>query len=242
MNLRHYSEFKEILEKYRVSEHAQEVLKKLTLVLMLAPTSAGRNTIIRYKVGTGRYYYIVSDTTRPSRINDGVPEKNGREYWFRSEEDMLEDLRAGEFLEAEIIHDQQVSGVSIRELEKAVRAHKIAITDIDIKGMHNIKRAKPDTFAILLIPPTFDEWQRRLSGRGHMPPQEQKRRLQTARLIFDDALKQDYYQFVISENVEQSAAIVDAIVAGKPNPHQGRGRDVIEHLRSRLEDKLNSIY
>jgi guanylate kinase len=209
--------------------------------LLLAPTSAGKNTIIRHQAETGRYLYVVSDTTRPPRENDGVMEQNGREYWFRSEEQMLADLQSGELLEAELIHNQQVSGISIRELEKAKKEGKIAITDVDLKGVHNIIKAKPDTVVVMLVPPAFDEWQRRFSARGQMRPDEQRRRLETARKIFQDGLDHNFYHYVISENVEQSGGIIDAILDGKPNPHQGRGRSVIEHLQSSLNDKLATM-
>ncbi|MBX4197668.1 hypothetical protein KW801_03920 [Candidatus Saccharibacteria bacterium] len=240
--LRHYQEFKDILDKYHISSRAQQATKDLRLVLLLAPTSAGKNTIIRRQLKTGGYYFVVSDTTRPPRENDGVMEQNGKEYWFRTEEEMLADLKAGEFLESEIIHNQQVSGISIRELEKAQKEGKIAITDVDIKGVHSVIKAKPDTIVIMLLPPSFEEWQRRFAGRGHMRPDEQKRRLETSRNIFQEGLAQDYYHFVISENIEQSGGIINAIVEGKANPHQGRGRSLIEHLQSSLNDKLASMY
>lgn len=236
--LQHYREFKDILEKYVISDRAKKSLEDLKLVVLIAPTSGGRNTIMRHLMSTGRYYYIVSDTTRPPRENDGVMEKNGREYWFRTEEEMLSDLKAGEFLEAELIHEQQVSGISIRELEKSHREHKISITDVDMDGVHNVIRAKPDTFAIMIVPPSFDEWQRRLAGRGKMREDEQKRRLQTALKIFKDGLKQNYYHFVISEDIDQSAEIIDAIVSGGVNPHQGRAPDLLQQLQESLREKL----
>ncbi len=239
MPLQYYSEFKDALEKYQVSDRALRAITDLRLVLLVAPTSAGKNTVIRHQLQTGRYYFVVSDTTRQPRINDGVKEKNGREYWFRTEEEMLDDIRQGELLEAEIIHEQQVSGISIRELEKAKNQRKIAITDVDIHGMHNIMKIKPDATAVMLVPPNFDEWQRRLAARGRMTPEERARRFKTALKIFEDGLEQDYYHFVISENVEQSGAILDAIVAGKPNPHQGRGRSAIQQLQSALQDQLS---
>lgn len=240
MPLQHYSEFKAALEKYKVSERALKVIEDLRLVLLLAPTSAGKNTIIRHQLSSGRYYYIVSDTTRQPRINDGVMEKNGREYWFRTEEEMLEDIQQGGFLEAEIIHQQQVSGLSIRELEKARRQNKTAITDIDIKGVHNIVRIKSNATVIMLIPPNFEEWQRRMAARGMMTPEEKIRRFRTAQKIFVDGLEQDYYHFVISEDVRNSGAIIDAVVAGKANPHQGRGRNLIQQLQSYLQEQINS--
>jgi guanylate kinase len=240
--LRHYQEFKDILETYHLSERAQQVLESLKLVLLVAPTSGGKNTVIQRELETGRYYYIVSDTTRPPRNNNGVMEQNGREYWFRTEEEMLDNLKAGEYLEAELIHNQQVSGISIRELEKAQAQGKTAITDVDIQGVHNIIKAKPDAYAVMLVPPNFDEWQKRLAGRGIMRPDEQKRRLETAGKLLQDGLDNDFYHFVISENIDQSAAIIDAIVEDKSNPHQGRGREVIQQLLSRLRDAQSNIY
>jgi guanylate kinase len=240
--LHHFQEFKEALDRYHVSDRGLKAIEGLKLILMLGPSTGGRNTIIRHQVATGRYYHIISDTTRPPRVNDGIPEQNGVDYYFRTEEEMLADVRAGEFLEAEIIHGQQVSGISIRELEKAKAEGKIAINDIDIVGIHNVMKIKSNAFVILVVPPSFEEWQRRLSKRGVMRPDELKRRLQTAEKIFDDALKQSYYHFVISENVEQSGGIIDAIIEGKPNPHQGRAPGVIEQIQYALRNKLSEPF
>jgi guanylate kinase len=240
--LKHYQEFQDILEDYVTSERAKQVLQNMQLVLLIAATSSGKNTIIQHLIESGKYYYIVSDTTRQPRENDGVLEQNGKEYWFRTEEEVLADLKAGEYLEAEIIHGQQVSGISIRELEKAQVQGKIAITDIDLQGVHNVIKAKTDAIAIMVLPPSFEEWQRRLASRGKMRPDEQKRRLNTASNIFEDGLRQNYYDFVIAENVEQSGAIVDAIVAGKSNPHQGRAQGVIENLQSSLHEKISNPF
>jgi guanylate kinase len=241
MQLKHHQEFEDILNNYQVSERAKRALQDLQLVLLTAATSSGKSTIIRHQVQTGRYYFIVSDTTRPSRKNNGIMEQNGREYWFRTEEEMLTDLKSGEFLEAEILHSQQVSGISIRELEKAQKQGKIAINDVDPKGVHNIVKVKPDTIVIMLLPPSFKEWQRRLASRGHMDLDEQKRRFKTALRVFKEGLEDDNYNFVISENVQQTGAIIDAIVAGGPNPHQNMAKSLIEHLQSSLNDKLASM-
>ena len=238
MYLKHYLEFKEALENYQISEKAKQVIKDLPLVLLVAPTSAGKNTIIRHQLATGRYYHIVSDTTRPPRMNDGAMEKNGTEYWFRTEEEMLDDIRQGKFLEAEILHNQQVSGMSIRELERARQQNKIAINDVEVGGTHNIMKVKPDTVAVMLLPPSFEEWQARLASRGQMAPEERRRRLESSLKLFQDGQKHKYYQFVISENIEQSGKIIDGIVTGQTNPHQARGEVLIVQLQAALTEKM----
>jgi guanylate kinase len=241
MHLQHYQEFKDILDTYVVSDHGKQILHSVKLVPIIAPTSTGKNTIMNHLVGTGRYFYVVSDTTRQPRKNDGVMEQNGKEYWFRTEDEVLADLKAGELLEAEIIHNQQVSGISIRELEKASKANKVAISDVDPEGVHNIIKAKPDTIVIMLVPPSFEEWQRRLAARGKMRPDEEKRRYETALRVFEDALAQDFYHFVITEDIDQSAALIDAIVEGDSNPHQGRAPGLIQHLQESLKQKLSAM-
>lgn len=232
--LRHRNEFKKILADYHVSASGQAMLKNLELVLMAAPTSTGRNTIIRHLIKSGEYYFIVSDTTRRPQIRDGELEKDGVNYYFRTEEAILADLKAGEFLEAAVIHDQQVSGISIKELNKAARQSKVAITDIDIVGTDNIMHVKPDTKAIFLLPPSFEEWQRRLNARGKLTTVEISNRLLGADREFKAAIDRDYYNYIVAEDIKQTAEIVNALVRGEPNPHQARGRELIRQLHAQL--------
>jgi guanylate kinase len=239
-NLKHYHEFNEVLENYHPSERAKKALEGLNLVLLVAPTSTGRNTVIRELVDKHNYQFIVSDTTRPPQFRDGRMEEDSIDYFFRTEDDMLADLRSGEFLEAALIHEQQVSGVSIRELEKAKNSNKIAITDIDPQGADNVMRAKPDSKAIFLIPPSFEEWQRRISSRGRMTEHELRNRLRAALKEFEAALVHNYYQYVITENVMHSATLIESIVRGKQNPHQGQALGLIHRLQGALNQKLST--
>jgi guanylate kinase len=240
--LKYHKEFKEALGKYNISGRAQEALKGLHLVLLVAPSSTGRNTVIRKLLESPDYYFIISDTTRAPQLRDGQMEKSGEHYFFRSEEEMLVDIKAGEFLEAALIHEQQVSGISVRELEKAKALNKIAITDIEITGADNVMRVNPDTKVMFLIPPSFEEWQSRITGRGHMSEREMKNRLTSAVKEFDAALHHSYYNFVIADNVGQAAELIDAIARGKYNTHQGRGVSLIHHLQDSLQQKLSTIH
>lgn len=204
--LNHVDEFHAALAEYRLSHTAVKTLSEVRLLLMVAPSASGRNTIIRELVKTGRYHFIVSDTTRNPRSNNGVLEENGREYWFRNEEEMLDDIKKGEFLEAAVIHNQQVSGVSVRELELARKDGKVAITDIEIVGAANIHRAKPDTAILFMVPPSFDIWLERIHSRGKMPEDELIRRLESAEDELSTALKSDFYRFVLNDTVEGTTA------------------------------------
>jgi guanylate kinase len=239
--LQYYQDFREVLASYHMSERAKQALDGLQLVLLVAASSSGRNTVINELVKNHNYYFIVSDTTRPPQFRDGKMEENGLQYFFRTEEDMLSDLKAGEFFEAELIHEQQVSGMSIRELEKAKNLNKIAITDVDIGGMSNALKVKPDTKAIFLLPPSFEEWQDRIASRGRMTEHELRNRLRTAEKVFAAGLENSrQYNFVIAEEVRHSAQVIDDIVHGKPNPYQGQAIGLIHRLQGSLQQKLAS--
>ena len=191
--------FQAVLQGYKPSEEAKQILAKTELVLLMGPTCSGRNTIINELLKSGDYHFIVSDTTRPKRINNGVSEKDGVEYWFRSEEDVLKELQAGQFLEAAIIHDQQVSGMSIRELKKACDINKIAINEVQLDGAHAVWEIKPDTKFIFVLPPSFEVWMQRLRGRGEMPEDEVRSRLESAIVEIEHALEESYYKLVIND-------------------------------------------
>jgi guanylate kinase len=230
--LQRLEEFQQILDDYRVSEAGQALLSEVRLVLLAAPTSSGRNTIINELSKNNEYHYIVSDTTRQPRINDGKAEENGQQYWFRKEDEVLDDLRAGRFLEAAIIHNQQVSGISLRELELARQENKIAITDIEVVGVQNIVAAKPDTTVVFVVPPSFEEWQRRILLRGAMEPAEFIRRLTSSLHEFQHALDKPYYHYVVNDNLQHAVAQIHDVAS---NPSEAKKQD---EANRRLVEKL----
>lgn len=225
--LKHKADFEAVLAGYEPSAAARDTLQHTRLVLLVGTSSSGRNTIINELLKSGAYHYIVSDTTRQPRTNDGVLEQNGREYWFRTEDEMLAELKRGEFLEAAIIHDQQVSGISIRELKVAADEDKTAINEIEVVGADNIYAAKPDTLFFFVLPPSFDEWMARMSARGALPEDEIRRRLESAVKELTTALARPYYRFVVNDTFTHAAKRIDAIVNGaEPANDQAQAKDI----------------
>lgn len=178
--LQNKHEFEAILQDYQPSAVHADLLASAAVTLLVGPSSAGRNRIIKELLQTGGYHQIISDTTRPPRSNDGVMEQNGREYWFKSEQEMLDELKSGDLLEAAVIHEQQVSGVSIRELKVAHEAGKIAVNDIEVAGARYAKQRLDKAKLIFILPPNFEVWMQRLDARGSMSEEEKRARLATA--------------------------------------------------------------
>ena len=171
-------------------------------------------------------------------MRDGQLEENGRHYFFRTEDDFLKDLKNGEYVEAEIIHDQQVSGTSVREVQVANQRSLIGIHDFDVLGATNIKKLKPDAFIVGLLPPSFDEWQKRLNGREEMHNKEFINRMKTAVIVLNEMLKKPYFKFIISDDVRVSSGKLQDLVERGHYTEEQHQQD-ISIARSMLKNTKN---
>ena len=73
-------------------------------------------------------------------------EQNGVEYYFVSESEFMDGLKRGEYLEAEVIHNQQISGISLKELRRVKEAGKIGVNEVGRLGAQNIQQASSNPF------------------------------------------------------------------------------------------------
>lgn len=232
--------FEEALKNYEVSPHGKEVLNKTPFVALSGIAGGGRNTVIRVLVETGKYIFAVSDTTRPPKVRDGRLEIDGVDYYFRKEADMLHDIQNGEFIEAEIIHNQQVSGTSIREIERTMATGKVPIHDFEYGGIKNVVRAKPDAVIIGLVPPNYDEWIRRLYNREPLHDQEFFNRLVTAEKVLENMLSHPYFKLLVNDSTEECTRQLRHIVEDgeyTDEDHE-RGRQVVEGLLEAVRSEL----
>ena len=67
-NLININEFRKIISIYEPSISSKELLDKVNLTLLVAPSSTGRNTTINELVKKDQFQFIVTDTTRAPRI------------------------------------------------------------------------------------------------------------------------------------------------------------------------------
>lgn len=216
LELKNRSQFESLLKNYEPSSQSKTVLKNLKLVLLMGVSASGRDSIIRELVKTGEYFDVVTDTTRSPRINNGSLEQNGVEYFFQSEEDMLVGLKDGIYIAPAIIHDQQVSAVSVRELQNAKLQNKIAVIDVQTDGVDAILKDKSDTVCIFVMPPSYSEWMRRLHARSSLSHTEIARRLRSAQYELEH-LSKDHYKVVVNDDLAEAVNQIQAIVAHNDN-------------------------
>lgn len=243
IELKRIEEFREVLRDYHVSKNASKLLEDINIVALSSVAAGGRNTIINHLVKHYDYHFVVSDTTRPPKFRDGKMEEHGVNYFFRTEEELLHDLQAGKFLEAEIIHNQQVSGTSIRELERAKASGKIPIAELEFGGIENLHNAKPDAHIIGLLPPSYEEWIERFKGREEISDQEFYNRLETAQKVLSRMLSEPYFTLIINDTVEQCVETVRAFVERDEysNTLRKQGHAIAEDMLQKVNQQLTQL-
>lgn len=192
-----------LISEYTPNEAGVELLRQTELVLLVGITGAGKNTVLNEMVKSGEYHDLITTITREPRYNNGVLEQDGVEYYFVSQERALELLKAGEYVEVSPVHGR-IYGVTVDEVRKAHDAGVMAIADIDVQGVSKYKKLSDNVSAIFLVPPSYEEWQRRV--RLRYPTEEEfledwPNRRASAVMELEKALTAPYYHFVVNDDL-----------------------------------------
>lgn len=211
------------LHNYQPSEATVKLVRNTPILLLVGVSGAGKDTIKQMLLATGRYHHIISHTTRRPRENHGVMERDGEDYHFISLEAANKMIVDKAFVEAKL-YSGNVYGTSAAEIQAAHDTGQIAVTDLEVQGVDEYKRLAPEVQALFILPPSFEEWMRRLQQRGAMTDDEKQQRLQTAINELTTAITHDYYQFIVNEASQQTEKQIEQIMAGVASDPQ----DVIE--------------
>lgn len=202
-----------LIESYHPPKPATQLIEDTQIMLLVGISGAGKETIKKALLAKPGYGEIISHTTRPPRQNEGVIEKNGVDYHFVSNTAAHDMLIDGEFVEAKLVHGDTVYGSSIAEVRRAGEAG-IALTDLDVQGLAEYKAISDKVIAIFIIPPTFDEWIRRLRRRYATEEEfnrEWPKRRQFAISELEKALGASYYRCVVNSDLKSSVAAIEEI-------------------------------
>jgi guanylate kinase len=119
----------------------------------------------------------ISATTRAPRSG----ELDGQHYFFRSRSQFDADVAAGGLLEwAEFAGNGY--GTPRQPVEQQLAAGRPVLLEIELEGARQVRRSFPSGFQIFLKPPSFEELERRIRGRGTDSEEAISRRLERARV------------------------------------------------------------
>jgi guanylate kinase len=147
--------------------------------VLAGPTAVGKGTVSAdVRARYPQVWLSVSATTRPPRPG----EIDGVHYIFIPEDRFDELVAAGEMLEWACVHQRHKYGTPRRPVEQHLAAGVPTLLEIDLQGARQVRETMPDARFVFLAPPSWDELEARLRGRGTEDAEEQERRLRTARV------------------------------------------------------------
>ena len=147
------------------------------LFVITAPSGAGKSSLINALLEQDRSLKLsISYTTRQPRPG----EKDGREYHFVDEPTFLAMRSRGEFLESAQVHGNHY-GTAKKVVDEALARGDDLLLEIDWQGAQQVRRLYPRSVGIFILPPSFEELERRMHKRGQDAEEVIRRRLENAR-------------------------------------------------------------
>lgn len=173
------------------------------VVVVAGPTAVGKGTVTRRLLEKYPEVYLsVSATTRDPRPG----EADGIHYFFWSPEQFDDAVKNGDMLEWALVHGRNRYGTPRSAVEAARAEGRAVILEIDLEGARQVRSSMPDARFVFLAPPSWDVLVERLVGRGTESPEEQERRLETARV--EMAAEEEFDVTIVNDDLDQA---VDAL-------------------------------
>ena len=180
--------------------------EKGKLIVISGPSGAGKSTVV-FKAMEGRddLCFSTSVTTRKPRPN----EVDGREYFFVDLDRFAEMIANDELLE-HAVYVANSYGTPRKYVEDKLNSGMNVLLDIEVQGARQVAEKMPEAVKIFIIPPSLNELERRLVGRGTDTARAIEARLIRARQEYQEA---DFYDYIIvNDDADRAAEELKAII------------------------------
>ena len=172
--------------------------KRGVLFVFSGPSGVGKGTLKArlFEEFADRIAYSVSATTRGPREG----EVDGKDYFFISRQEFERRVKNNEFLEhAEFAGNSY--GTPRAYVEKLLDSGMNVVLEIDVQGALQVMKSMPECVSVFILPPSFEELEHRLRGRGTETEEKVRERLETAKRELPYAPQYDY-QIVNGGDIE----------------------------------------
>ncbi|MGL4952458.1 MAG: guanylate kinase [Culicoidibacterales bacterium] len=201
------------------------------LFVVSGPSGVGKGTVragLFEREGVN-LAYSVSMTTRAPREG----EIDGVDYFFTDREQFEAMIQQEGFIEsAEFCGNYY--GTPKSYVEKQLEAGKDVVLEIEVQGAFQVKKAMADAVFIFIAPPSLNELQSRLNGRGTEAPDVVLKRLQTA--VKEMMLMSEYDYVVTNDEVNAAVERILAIIEAEHLSVERVAANIREDL---LSDPIN---
>lgn len=172
--------------------------RKGNLFVLSGPSGAGKGTLVeRLLQRVPDAWVSVSATTRQPRPG----EVDGKDYYFLDQAHFDELVAQGGFLEWACVHGNSYGTLRSRVMEH-IEAGNQVILEIDVQGAFLVRKAMPEAHLVFIEPPSLEELERRLRGRGTETEEVVCKRMKTAEVEL--AQKMEYDVQVVNDELERA--------------------------------------
>ncbi|MCQ2091790.1 MAG: guanylate kinase [Fibrobacter sp.] len=182
---------------------------KNKLFVMSSASGAGKSTLQKMVLPDfPDIKYSISATTRKPREG----EVDGVHYFFKTREEFEELIKSNGLIEYNEVHGNYY-GTPKSFVEKTLAEGNRVLFDLDVFGKVNFDKVYPEATGILILPPSDEELERRLRGRGTDSEEVIQLRLNNAKKEVEFAKTQGKYEYtIINDDVEKAADELRAIL------------------------------
>ena len=174
--------------------------KKGTLFVFSGPSGVGKGTLNSklFAEFGDQMAFSVSATTRAPREG----EIDGIHYFFISRQEFENRIANNDFLEhAEFAGN--CYGTPRSYVMSLLEKGKNVLLEIEVQGAMQVMARMPECVSLFVLPPSFEELERRLRGRGTETEEKILKRLETAR---GELAYADRYQYQVVNGGDLEAA------------------------------------
>jgi guanylate kinase len=174
------------------------------LIVLTGPSGVGKGTLMRSLLQRHpQLYYSVSATTRSPRPG----EINGKNYYFIDCNKFEQLVAQGEFIEwAEFAGNYY--GTPREVVLNQIHSGKLVVLEIELEGARQIRASFPNALSIFILPPSFDELEKRIRGRGQDSEEAIARRLSIAKAEIEAADEFDVQ--IVNDDFETAIQAIEA--------------------------------
>ncbi|MCI9128750.1 MAG: guanylate kinase [Eggerthellaceae bacterium] len=167
------------------------------LFVISGPSGVGKGTLVSMLKDAEAAWVSVSATTRHPRPG----EVDGVDYLFMDKQDFLHKADDGGFLEwAE--YSGNCYGTPRDTVESHLEAGEDVILEIEVQGALQVRGSMPEAHLVFIEPPSMEELEARLRGRGTESEEAISKRLQAAKVEMDSKMKYDYV--LVNDDIESA--------------------------------------
>ena len=177
------------------------------LTVLSGPSGVGKDAVLAaVRRRHPDVWVSTSVTTRAPRPG----ETDGVEYHFVTRDQVSAMIESGELLEhAE--YAGNIYGTPRGPVLQRLAEGRPAFLVIELQGMRQVRKLMPDAQFVFLAPPSFEELERRLVGRGTESQEVIRERLDQARIEL--ASESEFDVRLVNDSVERAADELVSLIA-----------------------------